>query len=249
MTAGTACAECRSLMGGYVLHALDSDETDIVRDHLASCGECARELQALEGLPVLLDAAGVPDVPAQPPAELEEAVLDSFAREHRGRTRPPSNGAFWDRARRLRRWLSRPIPAALAGGVAAALVAVALTIALDPNGSHDDGLYHADLRPISAAAGGSGYATLETTVTGTQVKLQLKGMPVGDDVYELWCVADDGSTVSAGTFRVDADGSADVRLTAAARLGEYRRLTVERRESASGESGARQRVLAGQIGC
>jgi hypothetical protein len=51
--------------------------------------------------------------------------------------------------------------------------------------------------------------------------------------------------VSAGTFRLDAAGRADVRLTAAARLGEYHRLSVEQRAL-----GARtgKRVLAGEIG-
>ncbi|MDQ3935048.1 MAG: anti-sigma factor, partial [Actinomycetota bacterium] len=79
------CSEVRTLLGGYVLHALDPAEADAVRAHVAACPDCAREYEELAPLPVLLDAALDPDAtPAQPPAALEEAVLDRFARERPG---------------------------------------------------------------------------------------------------------------------------------------------------------------------
>jgi len=41
--ASAACSECRTLLGGYVLGAIEPDEADAVRRHLAECAECAIE--------------------------------------------------------------------------------------------------------------------------------------------------------------------------------------------------------------
>jgi anti-sigma factor RsiW len=245
MTAGTACAECRQLLGGYVLHALEPEEMEIVRDHVGACPGCARELAELEEVPRLLDVAGPADSPAEkPPPALEEAVLDRFAREHRG-GRPRRRPAM-PSLRGLRARMSHPIPAAAAAALAAALVAVVLTQVLDPKPSEPAAVYHAKLFAAAPQAGrGSAYATLRTLPTGTEVRLKVKDMPTGTPaVYEMWCVGEDGSKVSAGTFRLDASGRADVRLTAAARLGEYDHVSVEQR--ALGEQSGR-RVLAGEI--
>jgi anti-sigma-K factor RskA len=72
----------------------------------------------------------------------------------------------------------------------------------------------------------------------------LRGQP--DSVYELWCVRDDGVKISAGTFRTDSSGSADVSLTTAAVPGEYHRLSVERK-AYSPTSQASERVMTGNI--
>src|SRR5204863_5548222 len=84
----------RTLLGGYVLHALDPDEQESVRRHLASCEACAEEHGQLVGIPAILDATGPDGAPAeQPPAALEETVLDRFAREHpRGRVAAAQGG-------------------------------------------------------------------------------------------------------------------------------------------------------------
>src|SRR4051794_19053408 len=84
-TPTAACNECRNLLGGYVLHALEPDEVEGVRRHLATCASCAAELEQLAGIPAILDTAGVGAVEStveSPPPALEEAVLDRFAREH-----------------------------------------------------------------------------------------------------------------------------------------------------------------------
>ena len=246
MTARTACAECRELLGGYVLHALDPGEAEIVRDHVGACAGCARELAELDEVPRLLDVADMADAPAeQPPAALEEAVLDRFAREHRGARRRRAPRVL-PALRDLRARLAHPLPAAAAAGLAAAIVSVVLWQVLDPRPDQPGAVYHAYLRAAAPdVAGGSAYASLRTLPTGTEVHLQVKGMPTGSPaVYEMWCVGDDGTKVSAGTFRLDASGRADVRLTTAARLGEYHRVSVEQR--AFGERDGR-RVLAGKI--
>jgi anti-sigma factor RsiW len=236
-----ACDECRSLLGGYVLDALEPAEMDAVRAHVADCTQCAREHAELAPIPALLDAAGSADEsPARPPARLEDAVLDSFARE-RPRPEPDERRREPSRARR---WFARPAPIAATAAAAAALVAIALTTGLQGTGPTSAHAYNASLRGSALAPGAVAYARLTTRPEGTRVDLRVRGMSfVPGAVYELWCIDRDGGKVTAGTFRVDSAGRASVRLTTAARLGEYDRLSVERRVP-SGRGG---RVLAGSV--
>jgi hypothetical protein len=236
-----ACAECRPLLGGYVLDALEPEEMDAVRAHLAECAECEHEHAQLAGIPPLLEAAGSADAPvAKPPAALEDAVLDRFARE---RPRPEAEGRP-RRPRRARRWLTRPAPVGVGAATLAALVTLAVTAGLGGSDSSTAHAYRASLRGLALAPGARAYARLSTQPAGTRVELRIRGMSGRPGaVYELWCVGRDGSRVSAGTFRVDASGRASVRLTTGARLGEYDRLSVER--IADGGRGAP--VMAGSI--
>src|SRR4051794_11905468 len=134
--------------------------------------------------------------------------------------------------------LARPLPAAIAGAVAAAAVTAAL-IAL-PGGSQDSELYQASLAGSSAAPGATASAHLKVLDEGTRVNLRVRGLRGSPGaVYELWCIRDDGQKVSAGTFRTDASGRADVNLTTAAVPGEYNKLGVERKPGVS--------VMAGEI--
>jgi hypothetical protein len=253
-------------MGGYVLHALEPAEAEAVRAHVATCPDCAREREELASIPPLLDAARDPDAePAEPPAALEDAVVDRFARE-----RPeldadqPGGGA--DRAAaaapgrpgsRLRRRLARPLPAAAAGALAAAAITFAAMTVL---GADDEAAppksYGAHLHAVGGGASGQGsdpapagdrpyaYAKLVTTATGTSVLLKASGLAARPGtVYELWCVYPDGSKVSGGTFRAGPDGRVRAAMTTAAKVGDYHRLTVEQRRP-----GARGRaVLTGDI--
>lgn len=274
-TPTAACNECRNLLGGYVLHTLEPDEVEGVRRHLATCASCAAELEQLAGIPAILDTAGIGAVESaieSPPPALEEAVLDRFAREHphehgaprvaegagsRGVARAltsPTAAAAQDNpptlARRLRSTcrarLARPLPAALAGAFAAAAVTAALIVL--PGGDTASGeQYQASLFGSPAAPGARASAKLRVFSSGTHVKLSVLGLHGSPGaVYELWCLRDDGAKVSAGTFRTDASGRADVSLTTAAVPGEYHRLGVERRNlSPGGPPGTS--VMAGEI--
>jgi anti-sigma factor RsiW len=249
-----ACNECRNLLGGYVLHALEPDETDDVRRHLATCSACAAEHEQLAGIPAMLDTVGaVESVTEQPPPALEEAVLDRFAREHQERRNDPADGAAKAPRNRirstLRRRLARPLPAAFAGALAAIAVTAALIVLPGGTGSDNPGgeQYQASLSGSPAAPGARAQAKLQVFASGTHVRLSVRGLHGSPDaVYELWCLRDDGAKVSAGTFRTDASGRADVSLTTAAIPGEYHRLGVERRSfSPAGQSGTS--VMAGEI--
>ena len=247
------CAECRELLGGYVLQALEPAEHDAVRTHLASCERCAAEHAELTPLPTMLDLAGSADaVPARPPAALEEAVLDRFARERpdrpaRWRWRPRVPLAARTSLRGLR---SRPLATAACGAALGAALAlgVVVTTGGGSGGStspHADA-YSATLGPQAAASHASASAQLVTFTSGTRIHLTAHRLPAGQ-VYELWCLRDDGAKVSAGTFRVDGAGNADVRLTTAATPDQYHRLAVERRPWGTDSPQRGQRVLAGEI--
>jgi hypothetical protein len=240
-----ACAECRELIGGYVLDALEPDEMSSVRRHLAECPECAAEHATLADIPVLLDLAGATETAYEhPPAELEEAVLDRFARDH------PAAAPASGRRRRLRALaqpLRRPIPAAAAAALATAAVAVVIALTVGGAGSGSGETFEASLSGGPAVPTATATARLQTVDSGTRVALRvngLKGRP--NDLYELWCVRDDGTKISAGTFRVDARGHARVNLTTAATVGDYHRLSVERIAQPPAQAAGR-RVMTGEI--
>ena len=74
---------------------------------------------------------------------------------------------------------------------------------------------------------------LARTQGGTRVHLWVRGLPRGSgQVYEMLCEGESLSA-SAGTFRADAQGQVDVPLTTAARVGEYDRVRIVRKTSAS----------------
>jgi len=247
-----ACGDCRTLLGGYVLGALEPDEVEEVRRHLSHCSACAAEHGQLMGVPAMLDFADADEQPiVEPPPALEEAVLDRFAREHRGAAaHAPAKtrkGSLLERMRRPLRHLSRPLPAALAGAAAAAAVTAALLV-LPGSGDDPGRVYQAKLTGSTAAPGAKAWADLKVQDdAGTRVTLTVRGLK-GDpgSVYELWCLRDDGAKVSAGTFRTDGDGWAKVSLTTAAVPGEYHRLSIERKGfTPATEAG--ERVMTGDI--
>ena len=89
---------------------------------------------------------------------------------------------------------------------------------------------------LTGAGSASGRAELDPERGGTEVHLWVEGLaPGAESVYEVRCERA-GWSASAGTFRADARGRAYVVLTTAARVGEYERIRVVRREGAGRES-------------
>jgi hypothetical protein len=213
----TACEHVRPELGGYVLGALEPEEEAAVREHLATCAQCAAEHASLTGLPRLL-ALAAPMAEAGPPAPaLEERVLDAIAGE-RPRRAPL--------ARRL--WRPRVlVPAAAALAVAV----LALVIALGGGEERQPG-FEVALQPVAGETA-SGRAVLASADAGIKMQLWVRGLPHDPGiVYEVQCDAP-GWTASAGTFRADAHGRAYVELNTAARRGEYDAIRVVRRSRSS----------------
>jgi anti-sigma factor RsiW len=267
----SACHTCRELIGGYVLDALEPAERDLVHSHLASCEICAREHAELATIPALLDAADSADaVPLRPPPRLEEAVLDRFARERRGAsadvppTPEPARDAPPSRRAGLPQWLRRRWLAPALAATACAL-AIALVAAFALDGSGDDGyggpsgpaapgvaaqqghVYSVAMSGTGTVPQAGGEARLYPGETGTGVHLQVNGLRPDAYDYELWCVRDDGWKISAGTFRVDASGRADVHLTAAANPRDYDGLSIQARPWRGSTPARPMRVMSGRI--
>jgi anti-sigma factor RsiW len=223
----TACAECRELLGAHVLGGLGPEETAVVEQHLESCQRCGREYAELASLPELLDLAGSADSePEAPPAALEEAVLDRFARERRGLAPPP-----WRPGRTLR------VGAALTAAAAVAIGALAVTGVFSSSPAEAFG--HVDMKGRDGGAS----AELRAVRAGTEMRLKVWGLerarPGG---YDVWCISEKGRWLSGGSFAVDRDGRAEVELTSAAQPGHYHRMLVTR-----GPSDRRGVVLSGRV--
>jgi anti-sigma-K factor RskA len=212
----SGCTAYGGLLGGYVLGSLEPAEMEQMRRHVAECPDCGPEARALASLPGLLDRIEPTDVP--PPtlsSAVEEAVLDRFARERRRRPQP------------RRRRFTLPRLAALGAAVAAATV---LAVILIGGGEEASRAYAwARLAPVAGETKAAGTAYVAEVPAGTRVSLRARGLPDGR-MYELWCVREDGSWVSGGTFRSGRDGRAEAVLTAAVRPGDYHVVVVTRHE-------------------
>ena len=230
----TACPTHGALLGGFVLGSLEPAEMEEMRRHVADCPYCGPEARALGVLPSLLDSID-PVVEVPPPAlppQVEEVVLDRFARERA-------------RQRRPRRRLALPRIPRLAGLGAAAVASVVIALfVIGGNGEDSHAYASAKLGPVGGVRTASAVAWAEDVPAGTRVRLRARGLPGnGRGMYELWCIRSDGRWISGGTFRVDRHGKAHVSLTSAARPGEYERMLVTRRS----EDTRGKRVLAGTV--
>jgi len=223
----SGCRRHADEIGPYVLGALEPDEMDAMRRHLASCARCAAEARSLSGLPALLDLAHADDEMAAPSPGLEEEVLDRFVRE---RAMPGPRRRVWPRL---------AIPA-----VAVAALIAGILVATLPGGSNT-AYAHADLWSMPAGGGAAGTADVKEVAAGTRVKLHAENLPVRrGNAYELWCVRTDGRWINGGSFHARSDGTAAAELTAAVRPGEYHVVVITRR-SAGGMRGAE--VMRGKL--
>jgi hypothetical protein len=231
------CRDYAPLLGGYVLGALEPEEMEDMRLHLAACPYCGPEADRLAALPGLLDRIEPADVPPPAlPAEVEEAVLDRFARERRETPRP--------RRPLLRR---RPLVALAAAGAAA--LAAALAIALPLGGDDGEQAYASvALRGLADAQDAWASAALDSVPAGTRIRLEAHGLPAGrGSEYEVWCIRADGRWVSGGSFRPDRDGVTEAELTAAVQPGDYHRMVVTERPAKAGEGDRGPSVLRGEL--
>jgi anti-sigma-K factor RskA len=228
----SGCPTHGQLVGGYALGALEPDEMEEMRRHVAVCPYCGPEIDRLAALPGLLDRIAPADVP--PPSlspQVEEEVLDRFARERR------EEGA------RRRRVLVAPRRLALAAACVVAL-AVAFGVVLAVEGGGDGAPAYASVS-LDATVAGSGSATAELgeVPAGTRIRLETRGLRSGSE-YEVWCIRTDGRWVSGGTFRADRDGRTRAELTAAVRPGDYHRMVVT---EGAGEAARGPAVLRGAL--
>lgn len=189
----------------------------------------------MAALPGLLDTVKPGDVP--PPAaspEVEEAILDRFARERQPAAAP----------RRRLRVGRRAVAAALAG-----VAVLALALLLLPFGDGPEHTSYAKARLAALDSGSSARATayVNAVPAGTRVSLGARGLAGRGAVYEVWCVRTNGEWVSGGTFRSSANGRARAELTAAVKPGDYHVIVVTRGARSPDGAEGRTPVLRGKL--
>lgn len=202
------CDEARLHIGGYVLDGLTPEEAGAVHTHLATCTACRKEYESLRTLPELMAAAI--DAPPAPPGRLREQVLTDAAANHASA-----------RQRGGRNWTLQLVAALVIGAL---IGGTGVWIWRSPSA-----------RPsvTTTLTSGEGFEAqgvmeLQPTDNGVRVELALAGLsPLsGDEVYEVWFAHPDTGPLSYGTFRPDANGSADVTLWAAGPMERYRSMWV-----------------------
>ena len=224
-------------IGAFVLGALDADGEKRVREHLATCPECAAAHAELAGVAGLLDLAvttGATEDEPLPPA-IEERLLDRFARE---RVERPER-------HRWRPRLAFGLSSALAGAaIAVALLVVGLNFEKDAGRPASQYRVAFD-RSSTAPADARARAGLRSTEAGTVVRLWVNNLPTGD-VYEVFCDAK-GWSASAGTFKTDARGNGYVILTTALKRGQYDEIRIVHRAHLADGSVRPQDILGARL--
>ncbi len=184
------CRPWREQLGAMALGHLSADEITAERAHLDGCADCRVELAALEQVARLLPLADVEslDLEPAPPPDLGDRVM-SVVRAERELVE-----------RRHRRRMR-----GLVSGIAAAAAAIVLVVALSL-GSGGGLVVPFDVHPAGAAS----TAAFDQHGWGTEIRLDVQGLPTGHSYY-VWMRNGDGEHVPAGSFRT-VEGSTHVTL-------------------------------------
>lgn len=212
-------------LAGYVLQALEPDESQAFAAHLRDCRVCAEEVAELAHLPALLaDAAPHVDVPVDLEARTFARIEDEAGRGAGTRVigRAPHT-------RRAGAGLQRVL------AVAAGFLLVAGAVGLVANlvsGSGGGGA--TTIRLISATGTtAKAEAKVRSTPQGRSVELEVEGLPPAPagTYYECWFVGA-GDTlakpnrVSAGTFAVPDAGAHTVEMMSASDAARFPKMGV-----------------------
>ena len=178
-------------LAGWVLGSLETDDAEAFERHLQDCEDCRSELSDLERLPALLSIAAPP---VELPGGLEERTLTAVRRAANKR-----------RARRFTQL----------GAAAAACLALLAVLTFGNFGAQPQTADFA-LAPVAGSAAMRAEAHAVKVANGWQVDLTAVNLPPGQ--YEcIYTGPGDQpgapNRVSAGTFKVEANGKVDVVMT------------------------------------
>lgn len=231
----TPCRQHRESIAAFVLGALPPAEVTQLRAHLATCDACDRYYDEMMALPPLLDlAGGVDGAAVEAPPGLEDRIARRIAAESSGSPRRP---------RRVR----RPLLAGVGGLALGAAATLGVVFALGGFGgtATADAV---DLAGTPAAPSAWGTADLKAAAHGTTIRFDANGLPASKpgQHYELW-LSDGHHGISAGTFRVGADGRARCTLATAGRAEYFTKVDVTVEPDVEPSDGAHHVVLLGNI--
>lgn len=156
----------------------------------------------------------------------------------------PLPGAVVPLAPRRRR---RPWVLAAAAMVVAVVGAVGVVVALsreEADEGREVAIGGTELAPDASAT-----AVVEQTPSGVAIELDVRGLPPSEPgtYYQGWVRAEDGRTVTIGTFHVRG-GDDVVELWSGVDVDEYPTLTVTLQEEGAGPASSGRVVLTGRIG-
>ncbi|MDX6377878.1 MAG: hypothetical protein QOE98_2181 [Gaiellaceae bacterium] len=230
----TPCREHRESIAAFVLGALHPGEVTPLRSHLAGCEACDAYYDETTALIPLLDLAGGMDgAYVEAPADLEESVARRIAAEGNGRRR-----------RRVR----RPLLAGFGGLALGAAATLGVVVALGGFSDDTASARAVDLAGTDSAPSAWGTADLRAGPHGTTIRLEADGLPASKpgQHYELW-LSDGRKGITAGTFRVGADGRARCTLATAGRAEHFRLVDVTVEDDAAPAARPHPVVLLGDI--
>jgi anti-sigma factor RsiW len=189
-------------VGAYILGILEPAEREEMGRHLATCAICRSARDEFAALPGLLSRVTAQEVETatEPPGELAFRRLSAAA----------------DQARRLRR--NRSV---LGAAAAVLLVLLAgLTVAAWPDGARPPTTVSASHGPVHARV------TIQAADTGSQLTLQLRGVPSGQRC-RLVVVGADGQREVAGSWTATYAGTAEVKGWSGLAPSDVHRVVVE----------------------
>jgi anti-sigma-K factor RskA len=182
--------DCGEDVAAYVLGALEPDEAEAFRRHIADCAACREEVAAFEQVTEALPAGAVYAVPKG----LKRRVM------HEVRAAPKSAPAKPTGPPARLEWASRPL-LAWSGALAAVLVAVIVAVALSSGGS-------SGTRVIQASVGS---AQLQIAGSHADLIVHRLPQPPAGRVYEMWVQRGNAQPVPTGTlFSTTSSGAASV---------------------------------------
>lgn len=198
-----------SLLGPYLVDAVNPDERTAFEAHLAQCDDCQREIESLRDvIATMADAEATP-----PPARMRTRVLGEA--EHTQQLppldAPVSRAPSAEPSRRRRTW-----PRVM--GAAASIVAVAAVgvgVVLNTNSEPDPVALERDVMMVATASDAASM-DLELGASHLVVSKRMEAvaamgygapMPTKGMEYQLWLVMDDGSAHPGPTFMPNDDGN------------------------------------------
>lgn len=200
MTSRETMAERRDCGGdaaAYVLGALQHEEAEAFRAHLATCVECRDDVNAFQDV---VDSLPLVAPPQPVPRRLKRRVMAEV------RTDAPAPKRVW-RILRLPSLLTvMPRPAVVVSTIVLALAVAAAVVALT---SSPGGATHV----YSASVTGPGSAKL--SVKGGRGELVVRGMPAppGRDIYQVWLKrGKQAPSPTSALFSVTSNGSGTVAV-------------------------------------
>jgi anti-sigma-K factor RskA len=196
-----ADGECGADAAAYALGALDRQETEAFRRHMAGCAVCHDEVAAF-GL--VVDALPMSALQLRPPPGLRKRVIRSVRADATANVPPPARRSR--RGARLR--FAMPRAAAVVGVAMAAAVAVIGAGELSSGGQGS--------RVIQAHVIGI-HGSAQLRVAGGHAELIVRHLPPppAGRIYELWLQRPHALSPTRALFSVTSNGAGDVGVPGA----------------------------------